>query len=160
MKRKSEGRTPGDLNGFLDVGSQIHGELHFEDTFRLDGKVRGRVVSRGDLVIGEKGEVEGEIDVARVFVSGVARGGIKATERIEITANGKVFADVQTKNLTIEDGAVYEGRCSMSREVDETPTPRRAQGVQGSRENRTVDPYGDPGGGGVLTSTPLPKDLI
>lgn len=151
MKRKSEGRTPGDLNGFLDVGSQIHGELHFEDTFRLDGKVRGRVISRGDLVIGEKGEVEGEIDVARVFVSGVARGSIKATDRIEITANGKVFADVQTRNLTIEDGAVYEGRCSMNREAPEVAKPGSV---------RSVDAYGDPGGGGVVTSIPLPKDLV
>ena len=142
MKRRNEG-TPGDLNGFLDVGSHIQGELHFEDTFRLDGKVRGRVISRGDLVIGEKGEVEGEIDVARVFVSGVARGSIKASERVEITANGKVHADLQTRALTIEDGAVYEGRCTMSRE---------------SGEGREAD-VEDLGGGGVVTRIPLPKDL-
>ena len=144
MKRKGEGRTPGDLNGFLDVGSHIQGELHFEDTFRLDGKVRGRVISRGDLVIGEKGEVDGEIDVSRVFVSGVARGTIKATERIEVTANGKVYADVDTRNLTIEDGGHFEGRCTMSREGSEGPS-----GGPAASFNQ----------GGVVTNIPLPKDL-
>ena len=140
MKRRVDG-TPGDLNGFLDVGSHIQGELHFEDTFRLDGRVRGRVISRGDLVIGEKGEVEGEIDVARVFVSGVARGSIKASERVEITASGKVYADLETESLTIEDGAIYEGRCTMSRESERS------------------EESGDEGaGGGVVTPISLPKD--
>lgn len=144
MKRKGEARAAGDLNGFLDDGSHIQGELHFEDTFRLDGKVRGRVVSRGDLVIGEKGEVEGEIDVSRVFISGVARGTVKATERIEITANGKVYADVETRNLTIEDGGLLQGRCTMHREG----LPKPDEVPEGSFHQ-----------GGVVTNIPLPKDL-
>lgn len=151
MKRRTEGRTPGDLNGFLDVGSHIQGELHFEDTFRLDGKVRGRVVSRGDLVIGEKGEVDGEVDVARVFISGTARGSIKASDRVEITANGKVYADIHTQSLTIEDGAWYEGRCSMSREME---------GALGESGSPAEGAAGEHFSGGVVTRIPLPKDLI
>ena len=45
----------GELNGFLDAGSHIQGELHFEDTFRIDGKVTGKIQSAGDLVVGERG---------------------------------------------------------------------------------------------------------
>jgi cytoskeletal protein CcmA (bactofilin family) len=64
----------GELNGFLDAGSHIQGELHFEDTFRIDGKVTGKIQSAGDLVVGEKGEVDGEIYVGRLFVSGSVKG--------------------------------------------------------------------------------------
>ncbi len=103
----------GDLNGFLDAGSHMTGELHFEDTFRIDGKFTGNVVSDGDLIVGERGDVDGEIRVCRVFVSGSVRGALRATERVEITASGKVKADVQTPSLTIDDGAFFEGRCSM-----------------------------------------------
>jgi hypothetical protein len=68
----------GDLNGFLDAGSHIVGELHFDDTFRIDGKLTGKVISDGELVVGERGEVDGEIDVRRVYVSGIVKGRVRA----------------------------------------------------------------------------------
>lgn len=105
----------GDLNGFLDAGSHMTGELKFDDTFRIDGRFNGTVVSDGDLIVGERGEVDGEVKVRRVFVSGVVRGVLYAGERVEITAAGKVRADVFTPSLTIDEGAFFEGHCSMER---------------------------------------------
>ena len=105
----------GDLNGFLDAGSHMTGELYFEDTFRIDARFTGNVVSDGELIVGERGDVDGEIRVCRVYVSGTVRGALRASERVVITAAGKVLADVYTPSLTIEDGAFFEGRCSMER---------------------------------------------
>ncbi len=104
----------GDLNGFLDAGSFIEGALHFEDTFRLDGRLKGRIVSHGDLVVGEHGDVEAEIEVGRIFVSGTVRGSVQAHQRVEIAAGGKLLADIQTPSLVVEDGATLQGRCDMS----------------------------------------------
>ena len=115
MMFKGSAAPQGDLNGFLDAGSHMTGELHFEDTFRIDGKFTGSVVSTGDLIVGERGDVDGEIRVHRVFVSGTVHGTLRAAERVEITAAGKVMADVYTPSLTIDDGAHFEGRCSMER---------------------------------------------
>ena len=78
--------TSGELNGFLDAGSQIKGDLHFEDTFRIDGKLTGAVISEGDLIIGAGGEVNGEIRTSRVFISGTVKGRIQVSRRVEITA--------------------------------------------------------------------------
>ena len=107
--------TSGELNGILDKGSHLRGELHFEQTFRVDGKLTGKVVSDGDLVVGERGEIEGEIEVGRAFVSGLVRGRIHTTRRLEIGAGGRVFADVETPALVIDEGAVFQGNCAMER---------------------------------------------
>ncbi|MEM9558255.1 MAG: polymer-forming cytoskeletal protein [Acidobacteriota bacterium] len=112
LKRSS---AQGDLNGFLDAGSHIQGELQFEDTFRIDGKLTGKIVSNGELVVGERGEVDGEVDVRCVYVSGTVRGTLRARERLEITASGRVHADLLVPTLTIEDGAFFEGSCKMAR---------------------------------------------
>lgn len=112
---KSEGKQS-DLNGFLDSGSHVHGELRFQTSFRVDGKFDGTVVSEGDLIVGDGGEVEGDLRVGQVIISGTARGTIRASRRVHISPSGKVFADVDTPSLIIEDGAVFEGRCSMTRE--------------------------------------------
>ncbi len=109
--------SQGDLNGFLDAGSHMKGELHFEDTFRIYGRFTGTVVSDGHLIVGERGDVDGEIKVCRISVSGTVRGALRASERVEIAAAGKVLADVYTPSLTIDEGAFFEGRCSMERLV-------------------------------------------
>ena len=105
--------TKGDLNGFLDAGSHMSGELSFEDTFRVDGKLSGKVRAQGDLVVGERGTVDGEVEVSRVFVSGVLKGSVVASTRIEITAGGRLLGDIKTPTLVIEEGGFYEGRCTM-----------------------------------------------
>jgi cytoskeletal protein CcmA (bactofilin family) len=137
---KSDGKQS-DLNGFLDGGSHLQGELRFEASFRVDGKLTGTVESEGDLIVGEAGEVEGEIRVGKVFVSGTVRGTIRALKRVQISPNGKVFADIDSPSLVIEDGATFEGRCSMSREAASPGAPRlvaadaRADGPQRARAN-------------------------
>lgn len=107
---------PSDLNGFLDSGSHVHGELRFDTSFRVDGKFTGTVCSEGDLIVGEGGEVEGELSVGLIFISGTVRGSVRASRRIHISPSGKVYAEIDTPSLVLEDGAFFEGRCSMRRD--------------------------------------------
>ena len=112
---KSEGKQ-NDLNGFLDSGSHLHGELRFDTSFRVDGKLTGTVESQGDLIVGESGEVEGEVRVGQILISGTVRGTVRAARKIQIAPNGKLFAEIDTPSLVIEDGAYFEGTCVMSRD--------------------------------------------
>lgn len=117
--------SSGDLNGFLDAGSFITGTLQFEDTFRLDGHLKGTVVSSGDLVVGSRGEIEADIEVGRIFVSGTVRGKVVAKRRVEVAAGGKFLADLETPSLVVEDGAILQGQCNMGeREQAATEKPR------------------------------------
>lgn len=108
MKGKS-----GDLNGFLDRGSSFKGELEFEDTMRIDGKFNGKIRSKNELIVGESANIEGEIHVGRLAISGTVIGKIKADQRVEIHRNGKVFSDIDTPALIIEEGAIFQGNCVM-----------------------------------------------
>jgi len=111
----------GDLNGFLDRGSHLRGELRFDTHFRVHGKFSGEVKTEGELIVGEGGEVEGELQVGQVIVSGIVRGSIQASRRIQITSTGRVFADVETPSLIVEDGATFEGHCAMTRDAAKAP---------------------------------------
>jgi cytoskeletal protein CcmA (bactofilin family) len=108
MKGKS-----GDLNGFLDRGSSFKGELEFEDTMRIDGKFNGRIRSKNELIVGESAHIEGEIHVGRIAISGTVLGKITADQRVEIHRNGKVYSDIDTPALIIEEGAIFQGNCVM-----------------------------------------------
>ena len=108
MKNKS-----GDLNGFLDRGSSFKGELEFEDTMRIDGKFNGKIQSKNELIVGESANIEGEFHVGRIAISGTVVGRIVAAQRVEIHRNGKVYCDIDTPALIIEEGAIFQGNCVM-----------------------------------------------
>jgi len=118
--------SPGDLSGFLDVGSHFEGELSFEQSFRIDGRVTGKVLSDGDLVVGEKGEVDGEIRVGRLFVSGLVKGEVHVARRLSIHPRGRVEGAVHARALVIEEGGVLEGQSSMQVEAEERPASAAA----------------------------------
>ncbi len=101
------------LNGFVDSGCTIRGELEFKTYFRVDGRIEGKVLSQAELVIGEGGVVEGEIEVARCVIGGEVRGTIHSTEQVMLHATAKVWADIQTPALVMEDGAFLEGAVTM-----------------------------------------------
>ncbi len=103
----------GELNGFLDRGSSFKGELEFEDTMRIDGKFNGSITSKNELIVGESAHIDGNIHVGRIAISGTVVGKIKADQRVEIHRNGKVYSDIDTLALIIEEGAIFQGNCVM-----------------------------------------------
>src|SRR5215216_2676317 len=67
--------TTGSLSGFVGAGVVLTGEAHFRETLRIDGQFAGRVTSEnGTLVVSPQGQVDANIEVAIVQVSGTVNG--------------------------------------------------------------------------------------
>ena len=130
--------SAGDLSGFLDVGSHFEGELKFEQSFRVDGKVVGKVVSDGDLVVGERGEIDGEIRVGRLFVSGLVKGEVHVSRRLAIHPHGRVEGAVYAKALVIEEGGILEGQSSMKVEAEESAPAESTAGASPALSAKVV----------------------
>jgi len=99
----------------LGEGVEIVGEVSFTQGVKIDGVIKGNVRSNASLVVGSKGRVEADISARRISIGGEFRGTVHASERVEILRDGKVFGDLYTPCLIIEAGAVFEGKCNMSK---------------------------------------------
>jgi len=110
---RGKARTSDDLNGFMDEGTEFHGELRFHDTFRIDGKLVGKIVSENTLIVGESGQVEADIDCGVVSVRGSVSGRVHGRTRIELLAGSRVQATLVSPKLVIEEGAFFQGECDM-----------------------------------------------
>jgi len=119
VKHKIE--ASGDLSGFLDVGSAFKGDLSFKETLRIDGKFEGKIRAGNTLVIGESAEVDAEIDVRNVSVSGHLRGTVLGAERVELLGTARCEGDLNTKVLMVKEGALFEGQCSMKTGAAKAP---------------------------------------
>jgi cytoskeletal protein CcmA (bactofilin family) len=110
---KIKGLTSEDLNGFMDEGTEFQGELRFRDTFRVDGRVKGKIVSDNTLIVGETGHVEADIDCGVVSIRGSVSGRVQGRQKIELLAGSKVQATLVSPRLVIEEGAFFQGECDM-----------------------------------------------
>ena len=134
---KIKGLSAEDLNGFMDEGTEFNGELRFRDTFRIDGRLKGRVVSDNTLIVGESGQVEADIDCGVVSIRGVVSGRVQGRQRIEVLAGARVQATLVAPRLVIEEGAFFQGECDMAAGTNRgtvvpLPTPARAAGNERS----------------------------
>jgi cytoskeletal protein CcmA (bactofilin family) len=104
----------GTLNGFLDQGCTIKGDIVFSDLLRVHGHVVGTVSGENELLVGEGGLVEGEVTVGRLVVAGVVRGTVHVKDRLVVHGGGKVMAEVYAPTLVVDEGGVLEGVVHMA----------------------------------------------
>ncbi|HMO01760.1 MAG TPA: polymer-forming cytoskeletal protein [Oligoflexia bacterium] len=102
------------ISTVIGANVKIVGKLTFNESVEIDGKVEGDMTSTDLLAIGENGDITGNIDGAEVVVKGKLKGDIKATKRVALRKNAKVTGNISSPTLSIEEGAVFEGRCAMA----------------------------------------------
>jgi cytoskeletal protein CcmA (bactofilin family) len=105
--------------GFLEQGVRLDGKLESSGTFRIDSAVKGTLVSRETLILGEHAAVEGEIDGNNIIIAGRFDGTIRATKKVEIQPKAIVTGDIHAPCIVIEPGAVFEGQCHMPSSTDD-----------------------------------------
>jgi cytoskeletal protein CcmA (bactofilin family) len=120
----------GRLSGFIGSGTTLTGETSFKSMLRVDGHLTGRVMSdTGTLVVGTGGQVDANITVAAAVIHGIVNGDVVATERVELGRTAKLVGNIQAPSISIEQGAIFEGNCSMIRQKAEMDK-RAAQSAQ------------------------------
>jgi len=104
-----------DYTTLINEGTEIEGKVTFSGTVLLNGRMRGEIVSNDVLVVGEKGVVNASIHAGIVEISGEVVGNVSATERIELRANCRVYGDIEAPVVIIDEGALLEGQCRMTK---------------------------------------------
>lgn len=118
MLNKDRQARGGELNTIIGKGSIFHGTINVESSIRVDGVVRGKLNCTDTLVVGKSGVIEAEIRVKNATIGGRVIGNLTAIERVELESNSVLIGDLKTKLLVIDEGAVFNGNCTMeSKEV-------------------------------------------
>ena len=102
------------VSTFLGHDAGVEGTIEFKGAIRLDGKVKGKIVSNGGtVIIGDKAVIEAEISVDTVIIKGVVNGSIEATRHIEAYPPARITGDIRAPKININSGVVFNGSCQM-----------------------------------------------
>ncbi|MCF7887125.1 MAG: polymer-forming cytoskeletal protein [Candidatus Omnitrophica bacterium] len=99
----------------LDVDATMQGSLVFSDpvNLRINGEFDGNLTTKGSLTVGETASVKAQIKGENVIISGKVNGTIKA-DNVKLFSTAEVYGDIQAAKISIEEGAIFDGRCQMS----------------------------------------------
>lgn len=111
---KKTWRSRSEISAFIGLGTEFEGRLTFEGVIRLDGRFSGEIVSVGTLIVGETAHVTAEINVDTVVVSGEVHGDVRAKTRAQFHAPAKIYGNIISPVVIIDEGVVFEGNCHMN----------------------------------------------
>ena len=108
--------TNGDAQSvnMLGSGTTIKGDIQSNGDFRIDGILIGSINSKGKIVVGQTGNVEGEVTCRNADISGLVKAQIVVAELLTLKASAKISGEITTSKLSIEPGARFSGTCNMS----------------------------------------------
>ncbi|MGD0710615.1 MAG: polymer-forming cytoskeletal protein [Bacteroidales bacterium] len=115
MAKSFEQETPS-IN-LIGAGTVIKGDVKSAGDIRIDGTLIGSVNSKGKLVVGTTGNIEGEVNCQNADFSGVIKATVTVAELLSLKATAKLNGDVITNKLAIEPGALFSGSCSMNNQA-------------------------------------------
>jgi cytoskeletal protein CcmA (bactofilin family) len=98
----------------IGTGTAIEGNITSSGDIRIDGNIKGNLNTKGKVILGNTGKVNGEVHCRNFEIEGSLEGKIFVSDLLSLRAKSKVFGDISTIKLAIEPGAFFTGKCDMS----------------------------------------------
>src|SRR3990167_2091909 len=106
---KRSGFAGDDNITLLAKGVLLKGEIHVDGTVRIDGRLDGVIQTKGQVIIGEDGLVQGMITAGTVISSGRIKAKVTAMERVQLLKTATLIGEVHTPLFIMEEGAKMQG---------------------------------------------------
>lgn len=112
----SKGNIPevkGSELNLIGKGTSIDGDLTAESSIRIDGRIKGKVICKGTLTIGEGGEIEGEVEAQNAIVSGRIKGKLFVQQKLVLESTSRLEGELRASKLIVDEGATFNGVSDM-----------------------------------------------
>ena len=108
----SEG-VKSDETTIISNGVRIEGKVTSAGNIRVDGEIQGDISSKSNVVVGESGQVNGQINADSITIGGRVSGSLRAKDKLTLEAKANLKGDLFTKILVVEAGAKFDGKSKM-----------------------------------------------
>ncbi|MDH5720960.1 MAG: polymer-forming cytoskeletal protein [Spirochaetia bacterium] len=104
-------------NSIIGENSFFTGRFFINGSLKIDGKFEGKSLQAEQLYIGATGKIKTNVSATSVIVEGIIIGNITAKSRVMLLPTAKIFGDIRTPELIIQNGVILEGRCMIANDL-------------------------------------------
>ena len=92
-------------------GITIKGELFGEEDVKIEGRVEGKIKLTKNLLVGQSGVIEADVEAENINIGGNVTGNIVAQNRVEIVSSGTMIGDIKAPRVIVAEGAPFQRKC-------------------------------------------------
>lgn len=97
----------------IESSTKFKGDIISKADFRIDGELDGTIKTKGKLIVGKNGKINGTIYCNAADIEGLVKGSLKVTNTLSLKSSSIIEGDVFIGKLIVEAGATFNANCSM-----------------------------------------------
>lgn len=135
-KKNNQVQKVDEIDTVIGPGTRFEGEIKATGIVRIDGYFSGDIYTKGDIIVGDHGETNGNMASRNMIIAGKANAKLKCEDKLEIRSTGKVIGDVEVSNIVIEENAIFKGQCFMQHNEGETNKGNANESIKQSADKK------------------------
>ncbi len=113
FKKHDQGENFKKVETIIGPSVKVKGDFNSQGNIIVEGVVQGNLKTKGSLRVGNKAKITADVEAKEAKIGGEVKGNVKIQGYLELIATAKVFGDVEADSLSIERGAILNGKCTM-----------------------------------------------
>ena len=109
-----ENQINNETDTIIGPSVKVEGEFVTEGNMIIEGVICGMIKTTKNLKVGENSKIFANIYAENALISGEIQGNIVILGKLELTPTAKIFGDIKTSAISIENGAILNGKLTMS----------------------------------------------
>lgn len=112
--------------------------MKVDNSVRIDGTFKGELTCSGALTISQSGEAYAHLEGRDIYINGIVRGTVRA-EKVRLDSQARFIGDVYASALSVSEGAVFHGSCSMESAASEIEEDTKRDGSLIPMDSKRLD---------------------
>ena len=125
------------LNTIIGRGTLFEGTMKVENSVRVDGVFKGELTCSGALTVSQSGEAYAHLEGKDIYINGIVRVTVHA-EKVRLDSQARFIGDIYANALSVSEGAIFHGSCSMDIEENEDLQKLRPKDTKGKEIKKSV----------------------
>jgi len=118
MFKQSEEKTNfKEVETIIGPSVKVKGNFTGQGNIIVEGILEGGLKTASNIFVGNKAKISASVEAKEAKIGGEVSGNVKIKGYLEITSSAKILGDIECSSISIERGAVLNGKCTMA--VDE-----------------------------------------
>lgn len=119
FNKQTQGGALNEFETIIGPSVKVKGDFNGQGNIIVEGVVEGSLKTNGNLEVGKTAQITANVEAKEAKIGGQIAGNVKIKGFLEITATAKIFGDLEAAGLSIERGAIFNGKCAMTAAVEE-----------------------------------------
>jgi len=115
------GGAPTEFPTVIGADAVFKGELSFEKGVRVDGRVEGKISTKGHLAVSQGGTLQADVQAGNIIIEGEVKGNLNAGDRVELRKSARLKGDIIASKLLVAEGAAFSGHCNVGPDAGKAP---------------------------------------